>query len=151
MDYGAYLRSLQRYFVISTLLFFGTAIMGFTVAEQNPSIAEEWLKELEMLKWITDLPPPMIAIMIFAKNLIACAMAIFPWSSFWRGAAARRYLQWHPRGHSLVSYHPEGELIVSDGWHPAAWDNRASHGADVHSNRPSIGPSISHHDSDRRR
>ncbi len=77
MDYGAYLRSLQRYFVIAILLFFGTAIMGFTVAEQNPSIAEEWLKELEMLKWITDLPPPMIAIMIFAKNLIACAMAIF--------------------------------------------------------------------------
>jgi Uncharacterized membrane protein len=71
-----YLRSIRGYILISVILFFASAASGFTAAEQNPEIAEEWLKELEMLKWITDLPPLMILILIFAKNLLACAMAV---------------------------------------------------------------------------
>lgn len=73
---GSYVRSIRGYILISVVLFFASAALGFMAAEQNPSIAEEWLKELEMLKWITDLPPLMILILIFAKNLLACAMAV---------------------------------------------------------------------------
>jgi len=72
----AYLRSIRGYIAVSVILFFAAAASGFTAAEQNPEIAEGWLKELEMLKWITDLPPLMIMILIFAKNLLACAMAV---------------------------------------------------------------------------
>jgi stage II sporulation protein M len=71
-----YLRSIRGYILISVILFFASAASGFMAAEQNPEVAEEWLKELEMLKWITDLPPLMITILIFAKNLLACAMAV---------------------------------------------------------------------------
>lgn len=71
-----YLGSIRGYILISVILFFASAASGFTAAEQNPEIAEEWLKELEMLKWITDLPPLAITLLIFAKNLLACAMAV---------------------------------------------------------------------------
>ncbi|MCX8206492.1 MAG: stage II sporulation protein M [Methanothrix sp.] len=72
----AYLRSIRGYIAIAVILFFMAAASGFMAAEQNPALAEEWMKELEMLKWITDLPPLMIMILIFAKNLLACAMAV---------------------------------------------------------------------------
>lgn len=72
----AYLGSIRGYIAISVILFFAAAASGFVAAEQNPAIAEEWMKELEMLKWITDLPPLMIMILIFTKNLLACAMAV---------------------------------------------------------------------------
>lgn len=71
-----YLRSIRGYILMAAILFFASAASGFAAADHNPSIAEEWLKELEMLKWITDLPPLMILILIFAKNLLACAMAV---------------------------------------------------------------------------
>ncbi|MDI9615791.1 MAG: stage II sporulation protein M [Methanothrix sp.] len=72
----AYLGSIRGYIAISVVLFFAAAASGFVAVEQNPAIAEEWMKELEMLKWITDLPPLMIMILIFTKNLLACAMAV---------------------------------------------------------------------------
>jgi len=73
---SAYLRSIRGYIAVSVILFFAAAVSGFMAAEQNPAMAEEWMKELEMLKWITDLPPLMILILIFAKNLLSCAMAV---------------------------------------------------------------------------
>ncbi|HOT06742.1 MAG: hypothetical protein A4E45_01399 [Methanosaeta sp. PtaB.Bin039] len=71
-----YLRQLGGYIALSVVLFFGTALMGYLAASQDQEFIDLWLKELEMLKWIAALPPWKILIVIFAKNLLACAMAI---------------------------------------------------------------------------
>lgn len=75
-DDAAYIRSIGGYIVISVALFFSTAGMGYVAAGQDPAFAEQWIQELEILKWIMDLPPLMIMILIFLKNLLACAIAI---------------------------------------------------------------------------
>ncbi len=57
------------------MIFALTAAMGYFAAEQKIPQAEDMLKDLEMLKWITDQPPVMIMIIIFLKNFMACIMS----------------------------------------------------------------------------
>jgi len=75
-DDAAYLRSIWIYIGLSVFLFALTAIMGYFAAEFDPQIASNWMKELEMLRWIMDQPPILIMIIIFLKNLLASAMAM---------------------------------------------------------------------------
>ncbi len=72
----AYLKSIRIYIILAWALFFLTAFMGYFTAEMAPEEAASWTKELEMLKWIMDLPPLLIMMIIFLKNLLACAMAV---------------------------------------------------------------------------
>jgi stage II sporulation protein M len=71
----AYLKSIRIYILLSWALFGLTAAMGYFAAGADPELAANWLKELEMLKWIMDQPPIIIMMIIFLKNLMACAMA----------------------------------------------------------------------------
>lgn len=72
----AYLKSIRIYILIAWTLFGLTAAMGYFAAETDPDLAASWLKELEMLKWIMDQPPLLIMMIIFFKNLLACAMSV---------------------------------------------------------------------------
>jgi stage II sporulation protein M len=72
----AYLRSIRVYIGISALIFVATAVMGYLAAGADPEFAASWTKELEALRWIMDLSPPMIMVVIFLKNLLACAMSV---------------------------------------------------------------------------
>lgn len=75
-DYAAYIRSIGVYIVVSAALFFVTAGMGYAAAGQDPAFAEQWMKELETLKWIMELPPLMIMSLIFLKNLLSCIISV---------------------------------------------------------------------------
>ncbi len=75
-DDVAYLKSIRIFIWLSVCLFASAAIMGYFAAAVDPEIATNWTKELEMLKWIMDLPPVLIMMIIFLKNLLSCAMSI---------------------------------------------------------------------------
>lgn len=72
----AYLRSIRIYIGLSVLLFALAAAMGYFAAGSNSKVAEEWMAQLDMLKWITELPPVLIMVVIFLKNFLACAMSV---------------------------------------------------------------------------
>ncbi|HWQ18529.1 MAG TPA: stage II sporulation protein M [Methanotrichaceae archaeon] len=72
----SYLRSIRIYILISVLLFFGTAILGYIAAAYDPKFADTWLQSLDALRWIRDLSPLMIMVVIFAKNLFSCILSV---------------------------------------------------------------------------
>lgn len=72
----AYLKSIRIYIAISALIFAVTIVMGYYAAQYNSDLAANMLKEFEMLKWITQLPLPLIMVIIFLKNLLSCIMSI---------------------------------------------------------------------------
>jgi stage II sporulation protein M len=72
----AYLRSIRIYIAVSVFTFVLSAVLGYMAAAADPSFADNWMKELSMLKWIMDLSPPLIMLVIFLKNLAACAMSV---------------------------------------------------------------------------
>lgn len=75
-DDVGYIRSLSSYIYLSVLLFAGAGVLGYIAASRDPVFATAWMKELEMLRWILELSPPLIMMIIFLKNLLACAMAM---------------------------------------------------------------------------
>jgi stage II sporulation protein M len=75
-DDAAYLKSIRIFIGISVFLFALTAVMGYFAAKLDPELASQWTKQLEMLRWIMDQPPIFIMIIIFLKNLIACALSV---------------------------------------------------------------------------
>jgi stage II sporulation protein M len=72
----SYLKSIRIYILISVLLFFGTAILGYIAAANDPGFAETWLQSLDALRWIKDLSPLMIMAVIFIKNLFSCVLSV---------------------------------------------------------------------------
>lgn len=72
----AYLKRIRIYILLSIALFFLAAVMGYFAAALDPETAAGWTKELQMLKWILDQPPILIMVIIFFKNLLACALAV---------------------------------------------------------------------------
>jgi len=75
-DEIAYLYSLKGYLGLALVLFFAAALSGFQAAARDPEFSSRWLDELEMLRWILNLDPVLIMLMIFLKNLVACAIAM---------------------------------------------------------------------------
>jgi stage II sporulation protein M len=75
-DDAAYLNSIRVYIGLSVAIFAVTAVMGYYTAEYNPALADEWLKELDALKWILGQPPIIIMIIIFLKNFLASIMSV---------------------------------------------------------------------------
>ncbi len=71
-----YLKLIRVYILLSVALFCLSAILGYLAAASGPETAAGWMKELQMLKWILDQPPILIMIIIFFKNLLACALAV---------------------------------------------------------------------------
>jgi len=72
----AYLKSIRIFIGLSAFIFGLTTVMGYYAAAVDPELASNWTKELQMLKWILDQPPLLIMVIIFLKNLLACAMAM---------------------------------------------------------------------------
>ena len=72
----AYLKSIGVFIGLSVFIFGLTTVMGYYAAAVDPELASNWMKELEMLKWILDQPPILIMMIIFLKNLLASAMAM---------------------------------------------------------------------------
>jgi stage II sporulation protein M len=72
----AYLKSIRVYIGLSTFLFAITAVFGYFAAQFDPELASNWTRELEMLRWIMDQPSIIIMIIIFIKNLMACALSV---------------------------------------------------------------------------
>jgi stage II sporulation protein M len=72
----AYLKSIGIFIGLSVFIFGLTTVMGYYAAAVDPELASNWMKELEMLKWILDQPPILIMMIIFLKNLLASAMAM---------------------------------------------------------------------------
>ncbi len=72
----AYLRLISVYIALSVLIFAVTIVMGYYAAQNNSDLAASMLKEFEMLKWITQLPLPLIMAVIFFKNLLSCIMSV---------------------------------------------------------------------------
>jgi stage II sporulation protein M len=75
-DDVTYLKSIRNYIAVSIFLFALTAVMGYFAAALDPELASEWTKQLEALKWIMDQPPILIMMIIFFKNLLACALSV---------------------------------------------------------------------------
>jgi stage II sporulation protein M len=75
-DDAAYLNSIRVYIGLSVAIFAVTAVMGYYTAEYNPALADEWLKELDALKWILGQPPIIIMMIIFFKNFLASIMSV---------------------------------------------------------------------------
>jgi len=75
-DEIVYLRSLKAYLGLVLVLFFAAALSGFQAAARDPEFSSRWLGELEMLRWILNLDPLLIMLMIFLKNLIASTIAM---------------------------------------------------------------------------
>ena len=73
----AYLGTIRIYIGISIFIFAIASMMGYSAASENSEVATELMKELEVLKWIMDLPSIMIMLVIFLKNLLACTISIF--------------------------------------------------------------------------
>jgi stage II sporulation protein M len=73
----AYLGSIKIYICISLFIFAIASVIGYSAASENSELATEMMKELEVLKWIMDLPSLMIMLVIFLKNLLACTISIF--------------------------------------------------------------------------
>ena len=72
----AYLRSIRIFIGISVLIFAVTIVMGYYAAEYNSDLATNMLKEFDMLKWITQLPQPLLMVVIFLKNLLSSVMSV---------------------------------------------------------------------------
>lgn len=72
----AYLKSIWGFIGLTVLAFLASAIMGYSAASVDSELATTWMKELEMLKWIMDLHPLLIMLVIFLKNFTACAMSV---------------------------------------------------------------------------
>lgn len=72
----AYIGSLRIYIISAVLIFAGATVMGFWAAKVDPSYTDLWVKELEALKWIMKMPPLMIMVIIFLKNLLACCISM---------------------------------------------------------------------------
>lgn len=72
----AYLWSIRVYIGLAVLFFAFSAALGYVEAGLNSQVAEEWMAQLDMLKWITELPPVLIMVVIFLKNFLACAMSV---------------------------------------------------------------------------
>jgi stage II sporulation protein M len=72
----AYLKSIRRFIGLTVLAFMAAAMMGYFAASADSELAASWMKELEMLKWIMSLHPLLIMLVIFLKNLTACAMSV---------------------------------------------------------------------------
>lgn len=72
----AYLRSIYIFIGISVLIFAVTIVMGYYAAQLNSDLATSMLKEFEMLKWITQLPLPLLMVVIFLKNLLSSVMSV---------------------------------------------------------------------------
>lgn len=72
----AYLKSIRFFIGITVLAFIISAIVGYSAAAADSELAASWMKELAMLRWIMDLPPLLIMLAIFLKNLMACAMSV---------------------------------------------------------------------------
>jgi stage II sporulation protein M len=75
-DDMTYLKSIRNYIAVSVFLFALTALMGYFAAALDPELAAEWTSQLEALKWIMDQPPILIMMIIFFKNLLACALSV---------------------------------------------------------------------------
>lgn len=72
----AYLKSIRAFIGLTVLAFMAAAMMGYFAAAADSELADGWMKELEMLKWIMGLHPILIMLAIFLKNLTACAMSV---------------------------------------------------------------------------
>jgi stage II sporulation protein M len=72
----AYLKSIQAFIGLTVLAFMASAMMGYFAASADSELAANWMNELEMLKWIMGLHPLLIMLIIFLKNLTACAMSV---------------------------------------------------------------------------
>jgi len=72
----AYLKSIRVFIGISVLIFAVTIVMGYFAAELNSDLATNMLKEFEILKWIAQLPSPLLMVVIFLKNLLSCVMSV---------------------------------------------------------------------------
>lgn len=72
----AYLKSIRVFICITVLVFSVAAVMGYFAAAADSELAANWMKELEMFKWILSLHPLLIMLAIFLKNFIACAMSV---------------------------------------------------------------------------
>lgn len=72
----AYLKSIRVFISITVLIFLVTAVMGYFAAAADSALAANWIKELEMFKWILSLNPLLIMLAIFLKNFLACAMSV---------------------------------------------------------------------------
>jgi stage II sporulation protein M len=72
----AYLKSIRAFIGLTVLAFMASAMMGYFAASADSELAASWMNELEMLKWIMGLHPLLIMLIIFLKNLIACAMSV---------------------------------------------------------------------------
>lgn len=72
----AYLKSIRVFIGITVLVFLVTAVMGYFAAAADSALAANWMKELEMFKWILSLNPLLIMLAIFLKNFLACAMSV---------------------------------------------------------------------------
>jgi stage II sporulation protein M len=72
-----FVKTIRTYISISIFIFAIASLMGYSAASENSEIATELMKELEVLKWIMELPSIMIMLVIFLKNLLACTISIF--------------------------------------------------------------------------
>jgi stage II sporulation protein M len=75
-DEVGYLRLHSNYIGISVLVFAGAMAAGFVAASGDPEFVSAWIKEMEMLRWIMELSPPIIMLIIFFKNLLTCTLAV---------------------------------------------------------------------------
>lgn len=72
----AYLKSIRVFIGITVLIFLVTTVMGYFAAAADSELAANWIKDLEMFKWILGLHPLLIMLAIFLKNFLACAMSV---------------------------------------------------------------------------
>jgi stage II sporulation protein M len=72
----AYLKSIRAFIGLTVLAFMAAAMTGYFAAAADSELAAGWMKELEMLKWIMGFHPILIMLIIFLKNLTACAMSV---------------------------------------------------------------------------
>jgi len=72
----AYLKSIRFFIGITVLAFIFSAVAGYYAASSDSELAASWMKELAMLRWIMELPPVLIMLAIFLKNLMACTMSV---------------------------------------------------------------------------
>jgi len=71
-----YLKSIRIFIGISVLLFAAMSAAGYQIAGTDSEVAKTMLEDLQMLKWIMEQPQIAIMAIIFAKNLLASAMAV---------------------------------------------------------------------------
>jgi stage II sporulation protein M len=72
-----YLRSIRIYVYLAVFLFLFSINLGYNTAENDPDVARAWTDEIKVLHWIVDQPSVIVLIIIFLKNLLACALSVF--------------------------------------------------------------------------